>query len=58
MSRTLLFICILSVASFSSIAQDKTDKPLLDGTIVEYTYQNGDAAHVEFSRGQFNWGNG
>jgi hypothetical protein len=55
MSRTLLFICTLSLVSFSSIAQDKKVGHLLEGTSIDYVYQTVGGAHVELFNGQFHW---
>jgi hypothetical protein len=55
MRHTLLFICTTFLLSLSSAAQDKTDEHLLDGTSMDYYYQNGSGVHVEFTNGQFNW---
>jgi hypothetical protein len=55
MSRILLFIFMLSLLSFSSIAQDKKAGHLLDGTKIDYVYQTVGAVHVNLSNGQFQW---
>lgn len=55
MRHTLLFICASFLLSLSSIAQNKNDEHLLDGTSMDYYYQNGSGVHVEFAKGQFNW---
>ena len=55
MRHTLLFICASFLLSLSSVAQDKSDEHLLDGTSMDYYYQNGTGVHVEFANGQFNW---
>jgi len=55
MRHTLLFICTSLLLSFSSTAQDRVDEHLLDGTAMDYHYQDGSAVHVEFNNGQFNW---
>jgi len=55
MSRTLFFICILSLASFSSVAQDKKVGHLLDGTSIDYVYETMGGVHVDLSDGQFQW---
>jgi hypothetical protein len=55
MSRILFFVCILSLLSFTAIAQDKKAGPLLDGTSIDYVYETIGAVHVELSNGQFQW---
>jgi len=55
MSRILFFICILSLLSFSSIAQGTKVGPLLDGTSIDYVYETIGGVHVELSNGQFQW---
>ena len=55
MRHTLLFICTTFLLSVSSAGQNKTDEHLLDGTSMDYYYQNGTGVHVEFANGQFNW---
>ena len=53
MKRFLLVISTILIFSFQSIAQEKQDEHLLDGTSMNYYYQNGTAVHVEFLNGQF-----
>jgi molybdenum cofactor biosynthesis protein MoaF len=55
MRHTLLLISTLFLLSLSSVAQDKSDEHLLDGTSMNYYYQNGSGVHVEFANGLFNW---
>jgi hypothetical protein len=55
MSHTLFFICIVSLLSFSSVAQDKKVGHLLDGTSVDYVYHTLGGVHVDFSAGQLKW---
>jgi hypothetical protein len=55
MRHTLLFISASLLLSLSSIAQNKNDEHLLDGTSMDYYYQNGSGVHVDFANGQFNW---
>jgi hypothetical protein len=55
MKHTLLFFCTAFLLSLSSTAQEKIDEHLLDGTSMDYYYQNGTGVHVEFTNGQFNW---
>jgi hypothetical protein len=55
MRNTLLFICTSFLLPLSSVAQDKSNEHLLDGTSMDYYYQNGTGVHVQFANGQFNW---
>lgn len=55
MKKLVFLLVIILVGSFSSIAQDNEDQHLLDGTSMNYYYQNGSAVHVEFLNGQFNY---
>jgi hypothetical protein len=55
MSRSLFFICIISLLSFSSFAQDKKVGHLLDGTSIDYLYETLGGVHADFSNGQFQW---
>src|SRR4051794_29492929 len=55
MRPALLFICTTFLLSLSSSAQDKIDEHLLDGTSMDYYYQDGSGVHVDFANGQFNW---
>ena len=55
MRHILLFIYASLLLSLSSIAQNKNDEHLLDGTSMDYYYQNGSGVHVDFDNGQFNW---
>ena len=55
MKHTLLFIYASFLLSLSSVAQEKSNEHLLDGTSMDYYYQNGTGVHVEFANGQFNW---
>jgi hypothetical protein len=53
MRQTLLLIYTLFLLSLSSVAQDKSNEHLLDGTSMNYYYQNGSGVHVEFAKGLF-----
>lgn len=47
-------LAFLSVA-YQAIAQEKEDEHLLDGTSMDYYYQNGSGVHAEFIDGQFKY---
>jgi len=53
----LLFTCVFLFSSLQSGAQDKNDEHLLDGTSMNYYYQNGSAVHIEFfdTQVKFKW---
>ena len=51
----LLLLFILVTLSFQSVSQNESDEHLLDGTSMDYYYQNGTAVHVEFINGQFKY---
>ena len=55
MRQAILFICTTFLVSLSSAAQDKIDEHLLDGTSMDYYYQDGSGVHVEFANGQISW---
>jgi MoaF N-terminal domain len=55
MRNTLLCIGTSFLLSLSSVAQDKSNEHLLDGTSMDYYYQNGTGVHVQFANGLFNW---
>jgi hypothetical protein len=55
MAHGLLFICASLLLSLSTAAQDQRDEHLLDGTSMDYYYQNASGVHVQFTNGQFNW---
>ncbi len=52
-----LVFCIISllVISLPSIAQESQDEHLLDGTSMDYYYQNGTAVHLEIFDGQLKY---
>lgn len=52
--KRLIFIMILFLSiTIQSNAQENQDQHLLDGTTMNYYYQNGSAVHVDFKEGQF-----
>jgi len=52
-----IVITVLILSSGFAFAQEKQDEHLLDGTSMNYYYQNGTAVHIEFFDGQvkFKW---
>jgi hypothetical protein len=50
----ILFLTLLAI-TFNALAQENNDEHLLDGTSMDYHYQNGSAVHVEFIDGQFHY---
>lgn len=55
MKKLVLLLVIILVGNLYSIAQESKDEHLLDGTSMNYYYQNGTAVHVEFNSGQFKY---
>ena len=54
--KPLVLIFALSLVSITqSNAQEKQEEHLLDGTSMNYYYQNGTAVHVDFDDGQFKY---
>ncbi len=53
MKKTLAIVILLLSIAIQSIAQENKDQHLLDGTSMNYYYQNGSAVHVDFKEGQF-----
>jgi hypothetical protein len=53
MKRSLTFLLIFLGFSFQAISQESQTEHLLDGTSMDYYYQNGSAVHAEFGEGQF-----
>ena len=53
MKKLIFLIVIFLLVGFHSIAQENKDEHLLDGTSMNYYYQNGTAVHVDFKDGQF-----
>ncbi|MFK5974408.1 MAG: MoaF N-terminal domain-containing protein [Flavobacteriaceae bacterium] len=54
MRLATLILVFLTITS-QTIAQEKQEQQLLDGTSVDYTYENGSAVRAEFLNGQFNY---
>jgi hypothetical protein len=54
--KQIILFSVMLVMTFQSVAQEQ-DEHLLDGTSMNYYYQNGSGVHVEFLDGQlrFNW---
>ncbi len=48
-------LVIFLACTLYSIAQENKDEHLLDGTTMEYYYQNGTAVHVEMANGMFSF---
>ena len=55
MKTLALFLFAFLAISFQSFTPENQDEHLLDGTSMDYYYQNGTAVHVEFIDGQFNY---
>jgi len=55
MKRLVLLMIIFLMVAVQSIAQEKEDEHLLDGTSMNYYYQNGSAVHVDFLDGQLKY---
>ncbi len=55
MKKTLVIVILFLSIAIHSNAQENKDQHLLDGTTMNYYYQNGSAVHVEFIDGQFNY---
>ncbi len=57
MKQFLFFPAFFIITSFHSIAQNKQDEHLLDGTSMDCYYENGFSVHVEFNKRQivFKW---
>ena len=53
MKPVVLIFALSLVIITQSNAQEKQDEHLLDGTSMNYYYQNGTAVHVDFADGQF-----
>jgi hypothetical protein len=53
--QLLTFMIALVEIFCQAIAQEKQGEKLLDGTPMDYYYQNGSAVHAEFSDGQFKY---
>ena len=55
MKQLLTFVLAFSFISCQLMAQEKQDEHLLDGTSMDYYYQNGSAVHAEFEDGHFKY---
>ena len=55
MKPLLTTMLIVLTITFPSVSQDKQDEHYLDGTSMDYYYQNGSAVQVSFNDGQFNY---
>ena len=55
MKQFVTTMLALLAISCQVIAQEKQDEYLLDGTSMDYYYQNGSAVHAEFLDGQFKY---
>ena len=55
MKTLTLFLYAFLAVMIQSNAQGNEDEHLLDGTSMDYFYQNGTAVHVEFLDGQFKY---
>ena len=53
MKKLVFFVCASMAITCQSIGQNNQDEHLLDGTSMDYYYQNGSAVHAEFLDGQF-----
>ena len=60
MKKLLIFMFAFMTLAICSLAQEELDNPrmdehLLDGTSMNYYYQNGTAVHIEFVDGIVKW---
>ncbi len=55
MKKLASLLVIILACSLNSIAQENKDEHLLDGTAMDYYYQNGTAVHVELTNGMFSF---
>ena len=55
MKQLVTFILVFMAISFQAIAQEEQNENLLDGTSVEYYYQNKSGVSAEFLDGKFNY---
>ena len=55
MKRSITLLFTLLAITFNAFAQENNDEHLLDGTSMDYYYQNGSAVHAEFINGQFHY---
>lgn len=55
MKRSAILLLTLFTITCSAFSQENNDEHLLDGTSMDYYYQNGSAVHAEFINGQFHY---
>jgi hypothetical protein len=55
MKQSLIFMLAILAITCQAVAQEKQDEHLLDGTSMDYYYQNGSAVHAELLDGQFKY---
>lgn len=55
MKKLIFFVLAFLTIICQMIAQEKQEQQLLDGTSVNYTYDNGGAVHAEFLDGQYKY---
>ena len=55
MTRLLTSTLFILLFAFQATAQETKDQHLLDGTSMDYYYQDGGGVHAEFKDGQFNF---
>ncbi len=55
MNKLISLLVIFVAFTLHSIAQENKDEHLLDGTAMDYYYQNGTAVHVEMANGMFSF---
>jgi len=55
MKQLATFILAFMAISYQAIAQEEQSENLLDGTLVEYYYQNESGVSAEFIDGKFNY---
>ena len=55
MKQLVVFMFAFLALTCQSRGQENQDEHLLDGTSMNYYYQNGKAVHIEFIDGQAKW---
>lgn len=55
MKKLITFILVFVAISYQAIAQEEERTNLLDGTSIDYTYENGGGVHADFANGNFNY---
>jgi len=55
MKQLVVFMFAFLALTCQSRGQENQDEHLLDGTSMNYYYQNGKAVHIEFDDGQAKW---